>query len=198
WEIFQFAEAELTGPRRYWLKTRLRGQAGSDGLMPGVWPAGSNFVLLDSIPEQIELSPNLRRVAQNFRIGPAKRSNDDPSYRYLVQAFDGNGLRPYSPCHLRGEKLHSGDYALSWIRRTRLDGDGWDAPEVPLGEESESYLVRVGQGAAVVRETLVGTPSWQYTAAMKVADGVIGPFDVAVAQVSATYGTGLFDQVRLG
>ncbi|WP_386626959.1 baseplate multidomain protein megatron [Sulfitobacter geojensis] len=198
WEIFQFAEAELIGPRRYWLKTRLRGQAGSDGLMPGVWPAGSNFVLLDGIPEQIELSPNLRRVAQNFRIGPAKRSNDDPSYRHQVQAFDGNGLRPYNPCHLRGEKLHSGDYALSWIRRTRLDGDGWDAPEVPLGEESESYLVRVGQGAAVVRETLVDTPSWQYTAAMKVADGVIGPFDVAVAQVSATYGTGLFDQVRLG
>ncbi|MDF3413450.1 host specificity protein [Sulfitobacter sp. M57] len=198
WEIFQFAQAELVGPQTYWLKTRLRGQAGSDGLMPGVWPAGSKFVLLDGVPEQIELSPNLRRVAQNFRIGPAKRSNDDPSYGHLVEAFDGNGLRPYSPCHLRGSKLANGDVALSWIRRTRIDGDGWDGPEVPLGEENESYVVRIGQGATVVRETLVAAAQWEYTTGMQVEDGIAGPFDVAVAQVSASYGAGLFGQLRIG
>jgi len=198
WEIFQFARAELVGPRTYWLKTRLRGQAGSDGLMPGSWPVGSKFVLLNGIPDQIELSPNLRRVAQNFRIGPAKRSNDDPSYRHLVQAFDGNGMRPYSPCHLRGVRQPGGDYALSWIRRTRINGDGWEVPEVPLGEESESYLVRIGQGSSVLRETQVGVARWDYTAAMRAADGVVGPFDFAVAQVSAGYGTGLFAQVQLG
>lgn len=198
WEIFQFAQAELVGPRTYWLKTRLRGQAGSDGLMPGSWPVGSKFVLLNGIPDQIVLSPNLRRVAQNFRIGPAKRSIDDPSYRHLVQAFDGNGMRPYSPCHLRGVRQPGGDYALSWIRRTRINGDGWEVPEVPLGEESESYLVRIGQGSSVLRETQVGVARWDYTAAMQAADGVVGPFDFAVAQVSASYGTGLFAQVQLG
>ncbi|GAA6177934.1 baseplate multidomain protein megatron [Sulfitobacter pacificus] len=198
WEIFQFAQAELVGPRTYWLKTRLRGQAGSDGLMPGSWPVGSKFVLLNGIPDQIVLSPNLRRVAQNFRIGPAKRSIDDPSYRHLVQAFDGNGMRPYSPCHLRGVRQPGGDYALSWIRRTRINGDGWEVPEVPLGEESESYLVRIGQGSSVLRETQVGVAQWDYTAAMQAADGVVGPFDFAVAQVSASYGTGLFAQVQLG
>lgn len=198
WEIFQFAQAELVGPRTYWLKTRLRGQAGSDGLMPGSWPVGSKFVLLNGIPDQIVLSPNLRRVAQNFRIGPAKRSIDDPSYRHLVQAFDGNGMRPYSPCHLRGVRQPGGDYALSWIRRTRINGDGWEVPEVPLSEESESYLVRIGQGSSVLRETQVGVARWDYTAAMQAADGVVGPFDFAVAQVSASYGTGLFAQVQLG
>lgn len=198
WEIFQFAQAELVGPRKYWLKTRLRGQAGSDGLMPGNWPAGSKFVLLDRTPEQIAFSPNLRRVAQNFRIGPAKRANDDPSYRHLVQAFDGNGLRPYSPCHLQSVKQLGGHYALSWIRRTRIEGDGWDVPEVPLGEESERYLLRIVQGSSVMRETLVEAPSWQYTAAMQAADGVVEPFDVAVAQVSAAYGPGLFGKFRVG
>ena len=197
WEVFQFGEAELIGPRKYWLKNRLRGQAGSDGLMPGVWPAGSKFVLLDGTPNQIELSPNLRRVAQNFRIGPAKRGNDDPSYRHLVHAFDGNGLRPYSPCHLRAEPQSGGDLGLSWIRRTRIGGDDWDVPEVPLGEETESYVVRVVQGASVLRETLVNAPAWQYTAAMQAQDAVTGPFDVAVAQVSGTYGTGLFQRVRV-
>ena len=35
---------------------------------------------------------------------------------------------------------------LSWIRRTRRDGDGWGA-EVPLGEDSETYALDVIDGA---------------------------------------------------
>ncbi len=197
WEVFQFAEAELVAPRTYWLKKRLRGQAGSDGIMPGTWPAGSKFVLLDGTPEQIALSPNLRRVAQNFRIGPARRGYDDPSYRHIVQAFDGNGLRPYSPCHLSSQKQSNGSYDISWIRRTRVDGDNWDTPEVPLGEEVESYVVRIIQGAAVLREVMVGTTAWQYSPAMQSTDGVVAPFDVAVAQISATYGEGPVQRTRV-
>ena len=37
----------------------------------------------------------------------------------------------------------SGDIAISWIRRTRSGGDNWELPEVPLGEESESYEVDI-------------------------------------------------------
>ena len=190
WEVFQFAEAELVAPRTYWLRKRLRGQAGSDALMPGSWPAGSRFVLLDGVPEQIDLSPNLRRVAQHFRIGPALRGYDDPSYRHIVQAFDGNGLRPYAPCHLQAVKGAGGDYDLSWIRRTRIGGDVWDVPEVPLGEESESYLVRVYQNGSLRRELTVAGAAWAYVSADRAADGVAAPFDVAVAQISARYGAG--------
>ncbi|WP_420014278.1 baseplate megatron protein TIM-barrel domain-containing protein [Sulfitobacter sediminis] len=197
WEVFQFAEAELVAPRTYWLHTRLRGQAGSDGLMPSGWPSGSNFVLLDGTPSQIELSPNLRRVAQTFRVGPAKRAVDDPSYRETVQAFDGNGLRPFAPAHLRSARTSGGTYELSWIRRTRIEGDGWDTPDVPLGEESENYVVRVHQGSAVVREQVVSTPAWSYSAGMQVADGVTAPFDVSVAQVSAAYGPGLARKITV-
>ncbi|KIN66311.1 putative GTA protein [Sulfitobacter noctilucicola] len=197
WEVFQFAKAELVGPRTYWVSNRLRGQGGSDALMPGEWPAGSKFVLLDGVPSQIELSPNLRRVAQYFRIGPAMRGLDDPSYREIVQAFDGNGLRPYSPSHLKAVKRPTGQFDMSWIRRTRINGDNWDVPEVPLGEESESYLVRVFDGTALKREVLVGTPSWQYTAGMQAEDGIGASFDLAVAQVSATYGAGLVQRLRV-
>ncbi|KKL20419.1 hypothetical protein LCGC14_2455650, partial [marine sediment metagenome] len=135
WELFQFQEAQLIAPLTYWLKGRLRGQAGSDGLMPEVWPAGSSFVLMNGTPQQVELSPHLRRVAQNYRIGPARRPVDDPSYVHQVQAFDGNGLRPFSPCHLRAKTEPTGDIAFRWVRRTRIDGDAWEGPEVPLGEE---------------------------------------------------------------
>ena len=197
WEVFQFSDAELVAPNTYWLKNRLRGQAGSDGLMPEVWPVGSTFVLLNGVPLQIELSPNLRRVAQHYRIGPARRGADDPSYRHLMRAFDGNGLRPLSPSHLSGTISTNGDRTFSWIRRTRVDGDSWDSPEVPLGEESESYLVRVLQGETVLRETLVDTATWTYSEAEQIADGSGADFTLSVAQVSATYGAGLAKRIDI-
>ena len=158
--------------------------------MPEVWPAGSRFVLMNGTPQQVELSPHLRRVAQHYRIGPARRPVDDSSYLHQVHAFDGNGLRPYSPCHLRAEAGASGDITLSWIRRTRIDGDPWEGPEVPLGEESERYLLRVYEGNEQRREVLLDTPRWTYSTAARAADGVSGAFDVRVAQISATYGAG--------
>ncbi|MEP5730940.1 MAG: glycoside hydrolase TIM-barrel-like domain-containing protein [Sulfitobacter sp.] len=191
WEVFQFAQAELIAPNTYQLRHRLRGQAGTDGLMPNTWPAGSRFVLLDGNAPQIELSPNLRRVEQTFRVGPGGRGYDDPSYREDTVAFEGNGLRPLSPCHLQISRNGSGDYEMSWIRRTRIEGDSWEVPEVPLGEESESYLVRVAHNDDIVREEIVANAEWQYTAAMQLADGVTAPFYVSVAQVSASYGAGL-------
>jgi len=192
WEIFQFATAELIGPRTYLLRDRLRGQAGSDGLMPDVWPSGSEFVLLNSVPQQIDLSRNLRRVAQTYRIGPAQRPVDDPSYRQLQRAFNGNGLRPYAPAHLRGKVQLDGALALTWFRRTRIDGDPWEPLEVPLGEESESYLLRVVKDDIVLREETLAAAAYAYSVAAQTADGAVAPFRIDVAQVSASYGTGLF------
>ncbi|MEP3687303.1 MAG: glycoside hydrolase/phage tail family protein [Sulfitobacter dubius] len=191
WELFQFQEAQLVAPLTYWLKGRLRGQAGSDGLMPEVWPAGSTFVLMNGTPQQVELSPHLRRVAQHYRIGPARRPVDDPSYVHQVQAFDGNGLRPFSPCHLRAIVAPNDDIAISWVRRTRIDGDPWEGPEVPLGEENEQYLLRVFDGTEQLREVLLNVPTWTYSRAVQASDGISGTFEVTVAQVSATYGAGL-------
>ena len=198
WEVFQFQSAELVAPQTYWLTGRLRGQAGSDALVPPFWPTGSVFVLLNGTPQQIEFSPNLRRVAQNFRIGPARRGYDDPSYRQLVRAFDGNGLRPLSPCHLQVNKRPDQAYDLSWIRRTRVDGDVWDVPEVPMGEETESYLIRISSGAQVLREQLVSAPQWSYLAVDQIADALTLPFEVSVAQVSAVYGPGLAERRVIG
>ena len=102
-------------------------------------------MLLDGALQQIRLAAANRRLARHFRIGPAQRALDDPSYIYEVHAFDGIGLRPYSPVHLTVTRSGA-DLLVRWIRRTRIDGDGWDLDEVPLSEESERYLIRVIQG----------------------------------------------------
>ncbi|WP_037309876.1 baseplate multidomain protein megatron [Ruegeria halocynthiae] len=197
WEMFQFADANLQEPGIYALSSRLRGQLGTDANMPDVWPEGSMFVLLDQRVFQTGLLRSERRVAKHYRIGPAARGYDDPSFVHLVQAFDGNGLRPYAPVHLRAVASTTGD-TLSWVRRTRLDGDDWSGLDVPLGEESESYLVQIRSNSGPVREVVVTEPSWTYPTAMKLSDGVSGPYEVQVAQVSGSYGPGLFARLTVG
>ncbi len=198
WEVFQFASAVLVGEGLYDLSLRLRGQAGSDALMPQEWPAGSLFVLLDGAPRQIDLALSARGLSRHYRIGPSGRAVDDPVYVHEQHAFSGIGLRPLAPVHLRAVRDGAGDLGLSWIRRTRIDGDSWQSVEVPLGEDSESYLVRVIDSAgAVRREATTSTPAWTYPAAQQAADGVSAPFDIAVAQISASFGPGLFRRITV-
>ncbi|KUJ80756.1 host specificity protein [Ruegeria marisrubri] len=197
WELFQFSVADLVAPEVYALSGRLRGQLGSDALMPDVWPAGSMFVLLDARVVQTGLTRSERRVAKHYRIGPARRGYDDPSYTHLIEAFDGNGLRPYSPVHLTAKTDASGT-VFSWVRRTRIDGDGWGGLDVPLGEESETYLLRVRQGGSILREVALAAPNWTYAASAQAADGIVGAYEVEVAQVSAAYGPGPFASVAVG
>ncbi len=197
WELFQFQVAELVGARTYLLSRRLRGQAGTDAAQTAEWLLGSLVVRLNGTPQQINLNESELGLDRFYRIGPGDRFYTDPSYQSVTQSFDGIGLRPYAPVHLRVQAIDTGDIAVSWIRRTRVDGDRWDRPEVPRGEESESYLVRVSQNGTVVREEIVSQPGWTYSAAAKVADGLVGFYQIEAAQISASFGAGPFTQVIL-
>ena len=138
WEVFQFTNAVLVGAQTWELSDRLRGQAGTDGIIPASWPPGSVVVFLDRAVGQIDLPASARGLERTYRIGPGDRSYDDASYTESVEAFDGIGLRPYAPAHLKAAAQISGDVAVTWVRRTRIDGDSWQSVEVPLGETSES------------------------------------------------------------
>ncbi|WP_159089099.1 hypothetical protein [Tateyamaria sp. Alg231-49] len=61
-----------------------------------------------------------------------------------------------------------------------------------MAEDTESYTVRVLQDGGVIREETVTAPSWMYSDADRLADGMAGPFEIAVAQNSARYGIGVF------
>lgn len=185
WEVMQFGRAEPLGDGEWLLSERLRGQAGSDAEMPLIWPEGSLVVVLDGAVEQLPLAPSTRGVEHHYRLGPAMQAVDDPSYRHQVAAFAGLGLRPLSPCHLRvaGRRI-------SWIRRTRIGGDGWDGPDVPLGEENESYLLRLMRDGRVLNSTVTDTPYWEAPAALWADIAAGGDFVVDVAQVSASFGPG--------
>ncbi len=198
WELFQFAEATLVEPGVYELSRRLRGQAGSEPEIPDTWPIGSYVVIMSAAVEQIALPSRGRGLIRHFRIGPAQRGYDDSSYTYAAHAFEGRGLRPLSPVHLRGLKDAAGDLALSWTRRTRIEGDSWDLADVPLGEDRESYILRVyDANDAVLREVTLNAPNWVYPAGLRAVDGVLGHYTVGVAQVSDRFGPGSFERIEL-
>jgi hypothetical protein len=197
WELFQFADVLMTGPDSYEVSTRLRGQLGSDGILPPVWPAGSYVVLMDRAPVQIDLALTARGLIRNYRIGAATKGLDDPMVQHRVTAFSGIGLRPYAPAHLRA-RLLGPDLALSWVRRTRIDGDRWDSAEVPLAEEAEAYRIRILQGGTLLREVQTTAPEWLYSAAMQAQDGASGPLEVEVAQLSAAFGPGPAKRLSVG
>ena len=191
WEIFQFERAKLVAPDTYELSQRLRGQYGTDGLVPAAWPVGSVFVLLNGVPNQIGLRSSDRDVQRHFKIGPAHRGYDDPAYEHLVETFECTGLRPYPPAHLEANS-NGADVDFSWIRRTRSDGDDWGWGDVPLGEESEQYLIQIIVGGNVKRQIFSATAQYRYLQADQFSDNVTGVYEVRVAQISERFGPGLF------
>lgn len=197
WELIQFATANLVGPATYELSMLLRGQAGTEAAGAGGWMPGAYAVLMNGAPVQVPLALSERDLARHWRIGPAARSYDDPSYVHRVDAFAGVGLRPLSPAHLRAVRTASGDLVVGWIRRTRIGGDSWSAGDVPLGEASERYRIRVVTAAGTRREIMTGLPAWTYTAAEQAGDGVVAPFEIGVAQVSEVFGPGVETRITV-
>lgn len=193
WEVIQFLEATLISDRIYAVSGFLRGQAGTDWLIPDVWPAGTDFVLLDGSVEQVTLSGSARGIERHFRIGPANRGYNDVTYSHIVETFIGVGLRPYAPTHLTVETLSDGDFRFSWIRRSRIDSDSWLGMDVPVGEERELYLAQIVKGDEILwQDTVTNT-----TLIRRGADVDSEATEFRVAQISARFGPGPFQRIAL-
>jgi len=154
-------------------------------------PAGARVVLLDGAIASVPLTLSQIGLPFVWRSGPASRAIGDISYRTESHAYRGVGLRPLSPVHIRGRRS-DGDIEISWIRRTRIDGDSWQAVEVPLGEVAERYEIDIISEGAVVRTISAPGPTALYAVAEQVADfGAPQPsVTVRVQQISAVVGRG--------
>lgn len=197
WEVFQFRDAELQGDGSYRLTGLLRGQAGTEWMIPDAWPTGSEIVILGAGVEQIELAATARGLERNYRVGPANIPVSDATFTQVSHAFEGIGLRPYTPAHLHSRADGLGGFNLSWIRRTRVDGDSWQSFEVPLGEDAELYHVRVMDGATVLRELDITSPDWTYSAADIASDAASGAVAVEIAQISTRFGIGPYNRMTI-
>ena len=190
WEILQFANAELVDDRTYRLSRLLRGQAGSEYAIADPLPAGSPFVLLDDHVVTIARGLGALGRAVDLRIVATGRSHDDPSALALTVTPNATALMPLSPVHVKAVRAGDGIH-VSWIRRTRRDGDNWGV-EVPLGEDAEAYTLDILSGSSVVRSLSSAVPSALYASADELAD-FGAPLTVLhgrVSQMSSTVGRG--------
>ena len=190
WEVIQFANAEMVAENAYLLSRLLRGQAGSEWAIASPLAAGAPFVLLDEHVVAIASDLGALERTLQLRVIAAGRDYGDPAALALSATPQATALKPLAPVHLKARREGSG-VTFSWIRRTRLDGDSWSG-EVPLGEDSENYIVEILSGGDVVRTLNSTMPSVLYAATDELADfgATQTSLDVRVMQVSATVGRG--------
>ena len=191
WEIFQFMKADLVSSQRYSISIRLRGLAGTDAIMPDIWPAGSYIVPLSDKLRQISLLEEHLNTERHFRLIGAGQFLGGEAQRYDVISFRGIGLRPLSVSHFNVQITEEGLHHFRWIRRTRFGGDAWEGYDVPLSEEREIYLfVVLSLTGAVVRREVVDRASFFYTAEMRIEDDMTGAYHAEVSQISMRFGEG--------
>jgi hypothetical protein len=187
WEIIQFARAELVGSRRDVLSTLLRGQFGSDAYMAEPLPAGASLVVLSDAQVPLATDPSL--LASRVRVDFG--SNDLPRDSYGWQESELTparlGLHCLSPVHFKCRKsmATTGDWELSWIRRSREGGDDFDAAIVPIGEASEAYeLIVFDAGQELGRHRLTQS---NFTLTQAMRDDFSGQtWRVQVAQINTS------------
>ncbi|MEM6676982.1 MAG: glycoside hydrolase TIM-barrel-like domain-containing protein [Pseudomonadota bacterium] len=189
-EVIQFRDADLVGERRYLVGHFLRGQRGTEDLAAQDAPVGTRFVLIDDGVFTLPITLDDLGRSLVLRAGPSDRAPDDASHVEFSATPLGAGLRTFAPAHLSVKETVSGDLVFSWIRRTRIGGDSWFGAEVPLGEESEAYSLRIRKNGVTLREETLTSPGFTYTAAARSADGATGAIEADVAQISTVYGAG--------
>jgi hypothetical protein len=198
WEILQFGNADLVDDLTYKLSHLLRGQAGSEWAVADPLPVGAPFVLLDE--QVIDLARGLGALQRpmQLRLVDAARDHGDATALAMEITPQPTALLPLSPAHLRATRTGAG-ISISWIRRTRGDGDSWAAGEVPLGEASEAYSIDILSGASVVRTINTAGPTALYASADEIADFGTpqSSLNVRIYQLSATVGRGFPADVTL-
>lgn len=162
--------------------------------------AGARFVVMDGAVSELGMADAERGLAREWAYGPAPLAFDDPSYESTTRAFDGIGLRPLSPVHIRAHRGAEGAIDIRWTRRTRSGGDSWAGLDVPLAEEVEAYEVEIRDGETVKRVIAASAPQASYSATAQTADFGSADFpslEITIHQLSRAFGRGAGRSVRL-
>ena len=190
WEILQFRAAELIGGDVWRLSGLLRGQQGTEEATNAGAAAGAIVVFLGPALEPAVLSPSERGLPLVWRAGPAGSPPGGAGVSETVFAPTGLRDRPWSPAHLRHSARADGGIDLTWIPRSRLDGDRWDGAMRPA--DPPRYRVRILSAGQQVRAFEVEGENAIYDAGGIAADlpGGLADAEAGVAQWGEGFGWG--------
>jgi hypothetical protein len=177
WELLYARTATLVGAGVYTLTGLLRGRRGTEWAT-GLHQVGDVCVRLD--PASIARVPGtvtelgIERFYKTVTKGRTGATADGEAF-----TNEGEGLKPFSPVHVRFARDGSDNATITFTRRTRLACrfGGTLGIAVPLGEASESYELEVWDSAyATLKRTIVattstaGVASFAYSAADQTTD----------------------------
>jgi hypothetical protein len=153
-EVLQFLSAERLGGARWRLTGLLRGRGGTEPMAAQGAAAGAAFALLDDAP--VALDPAKLSESESTVIGAIGLADPEPVYTTLINP--GLTRRPLTPVHGRAIEKPDGSLALEWCRRSRGSWAWLDGVEVPLSEQTETYLVGLGDSEAPDLRWETGAP----------------------------------------
>lgn len=167
WEVLAFADAQEIAPDRWRLQTLLRGLAGTEDAMVAGAAAGAAVVFLDESVVPMGISAEERGIRFNWLVESLGSSGG----RAGPLPF-GGGLRaetPLAPVHARARRTTAG-VRLTWVRRSRMGADDWDASEIALDEPNERYRLEILGGGTVLRAVETSKPLYDYAGADELSD----------------------------
>ena len=192
WEIMQFQNVELQADGSWILRDLLRGQSGTEQTLKEPIDPGAQVVLFDGSSVHLPISEYELGVELNWRAGFTGGASNANEQEVFSAVFTDESRLPRMPVHLKA-KENAGDITISWIRRTRIGGDNWFSPDVPLAESSEEYSFKLFINEVPVLSELVSKPLRTLSAPeleQIFPNGVPPQLDISVAQISAEAGIG--------
>lgn len=191
-EIIQFLTATFvglqdSGAKRYTLTNLLRGRLGTEVYIEE-HSTVEKIMLLNATVARIPVKKNTLGIEQPYVIyyGNNILGSSSASSLNITVESDGWSLKPYAVSGLSCHGIGGGTTRFRWFRRTR-QLDTFFATGIPVdndGEEDQMLFdveIASADGATVLRMThRVALEHFDYTSAMKTADGVSNGDDVTV------------------
>ncbi len=153
-EIVQFARAEPLGEGSWQLTGLMRGRGGTEIAAQQGHPAGTGTVILDEW--LMPIAPEPGRLAPPPAIAAIGLGDAEPVLAGLRNPLAS--VTPLCPVHPAAWSPAEGGRAWRWTRRSRGIWSWPEGVDVPLVEQTESWLVGAGPVAAPLR-------SWQLASA---------------------------------
>lgn len=184
WEIVQFEAADLQSTNEWTVQPRLRGLRGTERFI-SQHEDGDYFILYSSSWHRRGMGASKLSTTDYYRALTFGLS--EFPYGSTEAAFTGEANRPLSVANLQVKRSASGDFTISWQRRTRIGGDSIDGQDVPLGETAELYNVRIVDGLGnAIRTVQTSATEFEYDTYTQIEDfgSEQSGVTVTVAQVS--------------
>jgi hypothetical protein len=150
-EFVRVGRIVALGDKSYRLSRFSRDVAASEMRAPA-HAAGAQIVRMDAPSTRI-ISENAYQLGQRVTLDVQGLGDTEPVTTSVVA--EGRAITPLPPVHGRVEKDGSGNFDLSWKRRSRLDLGWVDGVDQAQAEDQESYRVGLYMDDRILREWTV-------------------------------------------